>query len=231
MIKFRLYFDKDAEIDWLNEMSEKGWAMKSFFMGFFSFEECEKGQYLYQMDFNSKCGTSREYREFMREAGIEIVQSWFFWTILRQPASKGEFQLYTDLESSIAHYSKIRMLFKIAAIVEVICMCIVLMMTGMENQLYMGIPVALLLAVIFVVFLRMAIHTTDIIDKLKEKQTGIPVKRRRNISPLLAAGMLVNAVALLWNNEAPGVVSRVLQIVALVLMLAGIWDTARKREK
>ncbi len=231
MIKFRLYFNKDAEIDWLNEMSEKGWAVKSFFMGFFSFEECEKGKYLYQMDFNSKCGTSREYREFMREADIEIVQSWFFWTILRRPASEGEFQLYTDLESSIAHYSKIRMLFKIAAIVEVICMCIVLMMTGIENQLYMGIPVALLLAVIFVVFLRMAIHTTDIIDKLKEKQTGIPVKRRRNISFLLAAGMLVNAIALLLNSEAPGIVSHVLQIVAIVLMLAGIWDTARKREK
>lgn len=231
MIKFRLYFDKDAETEWLNKMSEKGWAMESFFMGFFSFEECEKGQYLYQVDFNSKCSVSREYREFMREAGIEIVQRWGFWTVLRRPASEGEFQLYTDLESNIAHYSKIRMLFKIAAIIEVIFMFIELMVTGMEDRLYMGIPFVLLFAALFMVFLRMAIRTTDIIDKLKEKQTGIPVKRRRNISFLLAAGMLVNGIALLWNNEAPGVVSRVLQIVALVLMLAGIWDTARKREK
>ena len=34
MIRFRLYFDKDAETKWLNEMAEQGWAMKSFFAGF-----------------------------------------------------------------------------------------------------------------------------------------------------------------------------------------------------
>ena len=33
MIKFKLYLDKDAETNWLNEMSEKGWALKSFFRG------------------------------------------------------------------------------------------------------------------------------------------------------------------------------------------------------
>lgn len=27
MIKFRLYFDKDAETIWLNELAAKGWAM------------------------------------------------------------------------------------------------------------------------------------------------------------------------------------------------------------
>ena len=33
MIRFKLYLDKDAETNWLNEMSEKGWAFKSFFAG------------------------------------------------------------------------------------------------------------------------------------------------------------------------------------------------------
>ena len=47
MIRFRLYFDKDAETKWLNEMAEQGWAMKSFFTGFYSFERCEPGQYMY----------------------------------------------------------------------------------------------------------------------------------------------------------------------------------------
>ncbi|MDE7479589.1 MAG: hypothetical protein K2M91_16915 [Lachnospiraceae bacterium] len=31
MMKFRLYYDKDAETAWLNQMVEEGWAMKSFF--------------------------------------------------------------------------------------------------------------------------------------------------------------------------------------------------------
>ena len=34
MIKFKLYFDKDKETQWLNEMSQKGWAMTGFFAGF-----------------------------------------------------------------------------------------------------------------------------------------------------------------------------------------------------
>ena len=33
MIKFKLYLDKDAETNWLNEMSEKGWASLIFFRG------------------------------------------------------------------------------------------------------------------------------------------------------------------------------------------------------
>lgn len=231
MIKFRLYFDKDAETDWLNEMSAKGWAMESFFMGFYDFEKCEKEQYLYQVDFNNELGVSREYREFMQEAGIEIVQSWFFWRILRKPASEGPFQLYTDLESRIAYYSKIRVLYKVVAIIEAICVCMETMVV-IEGNYYQGIPLVFLFAAFFGLFFRMAIRTTDIINDLKEKQTGIPAKRRRrNFSLLLAAGMAVNSLALFWNNASPGPMSHLLQIAAIVLMLAGVWDTVRKREE
>ena len=53
MIRFRLYFDKDKETAWLNEMAAQGWAVKSFFAGFFQFEACEKGEYVYQIDLGS----------------------------------------------------------------------------------------------------------------------------------------------------------------------------------
>ena len=33
MIRFRLYYDKDKETEWLNEMAADGWALKSFFAG------------------------------------------------------------------------------------------------------------------------------------------------------------------------------------------------------
>ena len=85
MIIFKLYLDKDAETNWLNEMSEKGWAFKSFFAGFYTFEKCEEGKYAYQIDFGE---VSDEYREFMKEAGIEIVQTWGWWVILRKPDRK-----------------------------------------------------------------------------------------------------------------------------------------------
>ena len=49
MVKFRLYYDKDKEQDWLMEMVNRGWAVKKFFLGFYTFEPCEPGEYIYQI--------------------------------------------------------------------------------------------------------------------------------------------------------------------------------------
>ena len=94
MIKFKLYFDKDKETQWLNEMSQKGWAMTGFFAGFYRFEPCEKGKYTYQIDFgNEFFSVSDDYREFMSDSDIEIIQSWGFWVFLRKLSSEGELSL------------------------------------------------------------------------------------------------------------------------------------------
>lgn len=77
MIRFRLYFDKDKETAWLNEMSGRGWAMKGFFAGFYRFEKCEPGEYIYQIDFGDEMyHVSDEYRELMEDIGAEIVTLW-----------------------------------------------------------------------------------------------------------------------------------------------------------
>ncbi len=128
MIKFKLYWDKDPETKWLNEMADEGWAMTGFFAGFYKFEQTEKGKWRYQIDFGEKFGSvTEDYREFMNEAEIEIVQSWGYWIILRKLASKGKFQLYTDVESSIEHYTKILKMFKVVTIIELICFFIEVM--------------------------------------------------------------------------------------------------------
>ena len=41
MIRFRLYLDKDKETEWLNKMVSEGWALQSFFAGFYKFTPCE----------------------------------------------------------------------------------------------------------------------------------------------------------------------------------------------
>ena len=74
MIRFRLYFDKDQETKWLNQMVSDGWALKGFFAGFYSFERCEKGEWIYQIDFGEHAyHVSDEYRELMTDLVIEIV--------------------------------------------------------------------------------------------------------------------------------------------------------------
>ena len=50
MKKFRLHFDKDKEERWLDEMSQKGWAMVEYFAGIYVFVPCKPGAYTYRVD-------------------------------------------------------------------------------------------------------------------------------------------------------------------------------------
>ena len=125
MIKFHLYFDKDEETKWLNEMADQGYAMTGFAAGVFQFEECKPGKYTYQIDFSEKFfSVSENYREFMTENEVEIVGIWGFWVFLRKEKQKGKFELYTDVDSQLEHYTKIRNLFKIVTIFEIICLTV-----------------------------------------------------------------------------------------------------------
>lgn len=125
MKKFRLYFDKDKEEEWLNEMSRQGWAMTEYFAGLYIFTSCEPGQYIYRIDMQGVPGRTpvwrndyQEYIELVEETGAEYVCRWGWWLIFRREAAKGEFALYTDTESQIALYKRIRWMFLFIGILE-----------------------------------------------------------------------------------------------------------------
>ena len=121
MKRFKIFFDKDRETAWLNEMATQGWMMVHFFLCFYTFEPCEKDEYIYQIDFDARNRNGAEnYDAFMNEMGITVVDNWFLWTYLRKRAEDGPFELYSDTESQIAHYTKIRSLFKIVAALDFI---------------------------------------------------------------------------------------------------------------
>ena len=227
MIKLKFYWDKDAETKWLNEMADEGWAMTGFFAGFYKFEQTEKGKWRYQIDFGEKFGSVTEnYREFMNEAEIEIVQSWGYWIILRQLASKGEFQLYTDVESSIEHYTKILKMFKVVTIVELICFFIEVMAAA--GGATIGWVGACVIAAFILVLINATFKTKNKIIELKSRQSGIdPEKDERQVSPLLPIGLLLNSCGLMMGQSdslspmMTGPVRMVITIFAIVLMLVG----------
>lgn len=226
MIKFRLYYDKDKETLWLNEMADQGYAMIGFFAGFYTFEKCEPGEYRYQVDFSDKpFSLGTDYREFMKEMNIEIVLQWFFWVILRKKASEGEFQLYTDVDSSIAHYKKIRTLFKAVTIFETILFTIECICASNINGFWPA-ACAILLAIIIFSMIREVITINKMIDKLKERK-GEPSDRCKNgkPSPCLASGLLLNSCIILINDGISSYIKYSLQIVAIILMIIGIYQT------
>lgn len=125
MLKFKLYFDKDAEEAWLKEMSIKGWAFKKFFLGFYIFEACEPGEYNYQIDLlDNWKGDKKDFATFMEESGVEVISQWYRWVYIRKKASDGPLEMYTDSESKIAQYNRIKNFFKLGFVIELICFII-----------------------------------------------------------------------------------------------------------
>lgn len=230
MVKFRLYFNKDEETQWLNEMSDKGYAMTGFGFGFYNFEECEKGKWRYQVDFGDRLfSVSNEYREFMKSVGVEIVAIWGFWIILRKPASEGEFELYTDVESRIEHYTKVRTMFKVVLATELVCFLFELF--AAVNGVSVGYVFTIILILIIIIFFNEINRIDNILDSLKERKTGIEVeRRRRNVSLFLPTGLLVVSVALLAGDGLPHHISQAVKSVGIMLECIGIFITARRRK-
>lgn len=219
MIKFRLYWDKDKETAWLNEMSAKGYAMTGFFAGIFVFDKCEPGKYLYQVDFGEKLfRVSDDYRQFMEETGVEIVQTWGFWVVLRKLASEGKFELYTDVDSSIEHYKKILKMFKVVTILELLCFFIEVWGAIQGNTA----ATAFMFLLGALILLNAINKTKSIIAELMERKGETMLQNRNRLySPALACGLLLNGVVYLQDIANP-ILRHGIQIVALVLMVAGL---------
>ena len=232
MIKFRFYFDKDAETEWLNQMAADGWALNRFFAGFYDFEKCEKGAYHYQIDFGDRLfSVSSDYRELLQDAGIEIVQTWAYWVILRKKTSEGKFELYTDVTSSIDHYKKIRKMFKVAAIIEMLCAFLELG-AGVIGGVTLGYAFALLFGAFLIGMLNTIVKLNDTIAELNTRLTGIERKNRgRNLSTLMAVGLLLNSCTIMLTEAIPHGVRHIIQIFAILLMVVGLFQTCANRKQ
>lgn len=120
---FRLYWDKDKEEKWLNDMASQGWALTNFFLCVYTFEKCEEGEYTYRIDLMDDVAStqkSRDYIKFVEDTGAEYVDSWFRWVFFRKKTIYGEFVLYTDIDSKIKNYKSIRNMFAVVSMLELL---------------------------------------------------------------------------------------------------------------
>lgn len=241
MVRFALYYDKDKEEKFLNEMSGKGYAMTGFCMGFYHFDKCPPGEYIYQIDITEGLfRVSNDYREFMQEMGVEIVCLWGPWVILRKRAREGSFVLYTDVESSIEHYTQIRKTFKICGVIESICLFAEVI--GVARGSLAACIGSLLLAGILLTIIRQIARIDGILAQLKERagmdndtDTGRSVFGR-SPSRALIAGLLLNNIAFwisepetdTWLNYYLGFLKGFCHVIAIALIAAGIVHTFRR---
>lgn len=233
MIKFRLYYDKDQETAFLNDMSRKGYAVTGFCMGFYSFDRCRPGEYVYQIDFTEGMfRVSNDYREFMRDMGVEIVVLWGPWVMLRKRVEDGPFVLYTDVESSIEHYTKIKKTFTFCVAVEVGCLFAELF--AIIKGAAIGWAFLFMVAAVLVALIRQIVRINNILAELKARSGGECQDERaaeRKPSGFLTAGLLLNSVGLMVPKTgwASGFLKGVCLGLAIVFMIAGIILTLWKK--
>lgn len=224
MIKFRLYFDKDKETEWINKLAAEGLSLTGFFAGFYNFEKCDPGKYTYQIDFGEKFfAVTDSYREFMEENNIEIVQTWGYWIILRKHTSDDKFKLYTDVDSSIEHYSKIKTMFKIVTIIELICFIMECLAAAAGNN--WAVFFATLIGILVLVLLRAVVNTNHIINELKERKGEAVSECEGKVSPILTCGLLLNCCAMTISESVSPYIKAGLHIFAIILMLVGLFQS------
>ncbi len=90
---------------------------------------------------------------------------------------------------------------------------------------------ALLMLILAVILGREALRVDNIIQQLKEEKTGIKAEKRQNMSPLLMGGMLLNCGALGVQRVLSQPLGVGMSILAIILMVMGIWDTFRNKNR
>ena len=242
MVKFKLFINKDEETEYLNEMARKGYAMTGFALGFYTFESCRPGEYIYQVDITEGLfRVSGDYRDFMREMGVEIVCLWGPWVILRKRAKEGPFVLYTDVESSIEHYQKIKKALKIVVILEIACILLeAISAAGMTDRESVMLPLAgcCLLAAIVIFIVREICGVNTILAELRARIGQEETNRclgSRSPSMILCLGITLNGICLAipepGGSALYGFAKGALQGIALILMGAGIAITVMGRRE
>jgi len=153
MKKIRLYFDKDTEQDWIMEMSSKGWAFENFFLGVYTFKPSEPGEYIYQIDLLSNWdGDKKDFSEFMEDSGVEVVAQWYRWVFLRKKAIDGPFEMYTDTESKIMQYERMKKFFSAVLILEFIIFILEFMNAIKTKSISFMIVTILIGLIVFILF-------------------------------------------------------------------------------
>lgn len=128
------------------------------------------------------------------------------------------------------HYKKIRRMFKVVTITELICLFIELY-AGFVAGSRMGVAGALLIGALFVGCVNILVRLNGRIRQLQEELDGISsVKTCRTLSPLIVSGLLLNSVAVLMEDAVVHPVKRVIQIAAIILMLCGLAMTCRDKK-
>lgn len=117
----KLFIDYEKEEKYLNEMAAKGLALTGYSWCKYVFQDSQKGEYIYRIELLENPinhPESQNYIKFMEETGIEFVASYIRWVYFRRKAADGDFDIYSDIDSRLKHFKRIRMLYLVLSLLN-----------------------------------------------------------------------------------------------------------------
>jgi hypothetical protein len=109
--KFRWFWawDDDVEEQWLRDMSNQGYHMKSVgYPGIYLFEEGQKKDYVYRLDYCPELKKKEDYLSLFKDAGWTYLGSMNYWQYFRKEATGPVApEIFTDYESKIIKYRRL----------------------------------------------------------------------------------------------------------------------------
>lgn len=159
------------------------------------------------------------------------LQSFFAGFYKFTPREKGEYiyqidlgdTLYTDVDSELEHYRKIRRMFKGVTIIELIGLFAELFARLTGNDF--GWVFALLIGIFVIACVNAVFRTNEVIARLEEQKSGIVVEKKGGNTLaliIIAIGLLANSFMLLLEGFVSPFISYPVHIFAVVMMAAGI---------
>lgn len=110
MHKLFFIWQYEAEEKWLNKMAQNGLRLMSVGFCTYVFEKCTKGEYQYHLELLEEgvsSNLSSDYIKFLEETGIEYIGYYGKWAYFGKKVVDGEFELFSDIDSKVAHLKRV----------------------------------------------------------------------------------------------------------------------------
>jgi hypothetical protein len=175
---WKIYANYEKEEKWINEMAAQGLALTGYSWCRYQFEETSRGEYSYRIELLDEMAChpqSVAYLRFMEEMGVECAATYMRWVYLRKKTADGPFELYSDIDSKIKHFTKIQTFWRLLGFAELV-IGISNLSSGLayisDHQQFdsFHIIAGSFLAIIGVLFLSLAWPLTKKIKKLRQEK-------------------------------------------------------------
>lgn len=130
--KLFMVWNFDKEEDWLNEMALQGWVLDRVGLCAYHFISSEPGEYSIRLEMR---GLDERYLDFMAETGAEYVGRMVQWIYFRKKTAAGTFDIFSDIDSKVAHLSRIGKLLFVVGMANLVIGLIGINLIGWLNLL------------------------------------------------------------------------------------------------